>query len=70
MKRGPLSEVGISHDSVLLDKQAVCDFACEHFGAGKPGSGNGGLRGLRQALEACVMQVTESRLGCEYGSTT
>ena len=61
MKRGPLSEVGISHDSVLLEKQAVCDFACEHFGAGKPGSGNGGLRGLRQALEACVMQVRQSK---------
>jgi hypothetical protein len=54
--------VGIASDSVLLESRPVCDFACEHFGAGKPGSGTGGLRGLRQALEACVMQVNKLRL--------
>merc|ERR1712196_325362 len=56
------ANVGMEKDEVTLESRAACDFAAEQYGCEKPGHGDGGLRGLRQALEACVLQVNKLRL--------
>jgi ATP-dependent Lon protease len=54
--------VGLESNLITLESRGACDFAAEHYGFTKPGSGDGGVRGLRQALEACVLQVNKLRL--------
>jgi ATP-dependent Lon protease len=54
--------VGLEKEAITLESRAACDYAAEHYGMSKPGSGDGGVRGLRQALEACVLQVNKLRL--------
>jgi len=54
--------VGMEEGSVTLENLEACLFAAEQWGAPKPGSGDGGVRGLRQALECCVLQINKLRL--------
>lgn len=56
------ANAGLDRGAVKLDSLEACCFAAEQWGAPRPGSGDGGVRGLRQALECCVLQINKLRL--------